>query len=86
MITQWHDPKTTPLPPVGTRILVYHPDLAHAAPDLVPWQYGIEAGVVTYDEGKGSVAETRHSLHYPSDSGWRWAFAPNLPEIPEGCS
>jgi len=75
MSTQWHDPAKTPLPPVGTRILVYCADLVGE-----PWQYGLEAGVVTYDEGDGPVAETRHSLHYPGDPGWWWAFAPTLPD------
>lgn len=78
MITQWHDPATTPLPPIGTRLLVYCDDLKDV--NWRPWHYGIEVAVVTEDAELGSVAETAISLHEPGVPGWRWAFAPSLPD------
>jgi hypothetical protein len=80
MSTQWHDPAKTPLPPVGTRILVYHPDIGSAA-----WQSGIEAGIVRAETPQmpGPLAETASALLPADEPGWRWAFAPELPEIPE---
>lgn len=80
MITQWHDPATTPLPPVGTRVLVYHPDLSDE-----PWQYGIEAGIVRANvfQLTGPLVETVSALLLATEPGWRWAFAPELPEIPK---
>jgi len=77
--TQWHDPQTTPLPPVGTRVLIYHPDLGDE-----PWQYGIEAGIVRADSLQlpGPLVETASALLSTDDPGWWWAFAPHLPEAP----
>ena len=78
MITQWHDPKTTPLPPIGTRLLVYCADFVNPRS---PWNFGILTAVVAEDAELGSIAETAISLLEPGVPGWRWAFAPSLPDV-----
>jgi hypothetical protein len=75
--TQWHDPAKTPLPPVGTRVLVYSADLAN---QREPWRYGIETALVTHDAEMGPVAEGPTFLLEPCNPGWLWAFAPALPD------
>ena len=77
---KWNDPSKTPLPPNGTRVLVYRPDF-----DAESWPYGIEVGIVrANDEGfMAPYVDTLSAFHCEGTPGWRWAFAPELPKIPQ---
>lgn len=81
MATQWHDGQTTDLPPVGTRILVYHPDLADWDGDA-PW-YGLTTGTVERGPDDGEHYADTHGAIFARNDGsgpWWWAFAPAPPE------